>query len=74
MLLTPPEILYETINLTTMKRKEFRIRVSLYLGLEAPKLVRVRAYQRVRNGKVEKVRSYYRNIEGRLVVRDELRR
>ena len=48
-----------------MKRKEFRFRVSLYLGFKAPKLVRVKAYQRIRNGKVEKVRSHYRRVEGR---------
>ena len=57
-----------------MNRKAFRIRVSLYLGFKAPKLVEVKAYKRFRYGKVEKVRSYYRNVEGRLVVRNELRR
>ena len=55
-----------------MKRKDFRFRVSLYLGFKAPKLVKVKAYKRIRNGKVEKVRSHYRNVEGRLVVRNEL--
>ena len=44
-----------------MKQKGvFRIGLSLYLGFEAPKLVKVKAYKRVRNGKVEKVRSHYR--------------
>ena len=41
---------------------------------EAPKLVKVKAYERIRNGKVEKVRSHYRNVEGRLVIRNELHR
>lgn len=57
-----------------MQRKDFRIRVSLYLGFKAPKLVKVKAHCRLRNGKVEKVRSYYRNVEGRLVVGNELLR
>ena len=57
-----------------MKKKEFRFCVSLYLGFKAPKLVKVKAYQRIRNGKVEKVRSHYRNVEGRLVIRNELHR
>lgn len=41
---------------------------------EAPKLVKVKAYERIRNGKVENVRSHYRNVEGRLVIRNELHR
>lgn len=57
-----------------MKKKEFLLSVSLCLGFKAPKLVKVKAYKRVRNGKVEKVRSHYRNVEGRLVVRNELHR
>ena len=57
-----------------MNRKVFRISVSLYLGFKAPKLVKVKAYKRVRNGKVEKVHSHYRNVEGRMVVRNEPRR
>ena len=57
-----------------MTGKEFRFRVSLYLGFKAPKLVKVKAYKRVRNGKVEKVRSYCRNVEGRLAVVNELHR
>ena len=48
--------------------------VSLCLGFKAPKLVKVKAYKPVRNGKVEIVRSHYRNVEGRLVVMNELRR
>lgn len=38
-----------------MNRKAFRIRVSLYLGFKAPKLVEVKAYKRFRHGKVENV-------------------
>ena len=40
--------------------KIIRLRVSLSLEFKAPKLVKVKAYQRIRNGKVEKVRSHYR--------------
>ncbi len=50
------------------------MKVSLYYEYKAPKLVKVKAYKRVRNGKVEIVRSHYRNVEGRLVIRNELRR
>ena len=57
-----------------LKEKVFRLSVSLCLGFKAPKLVKVKAYERVRNGKVEIVRSHYRNVEGRLVVMNELRR
>ena len=45
--------------------KVFLIRVSLYSESRAPKLVKVKAYKRFRNGKVEKVRSHIRNVEGR---------
>lgn len=50
------------------------MKVSLYYEYKAPKLFKVKAYQRIRNGKVEKVRSHYRNVEGRLVIRNELHR
>ena len=41
-----------------MQKQKFNwLKVSLYLEFKAPKLVRVKAYKRVRNGKVEKVRS-----------------
>ncbi|MBR3440082.1 MAG: hypothetical protein IKH00_00285 [Bacteroidales bacterium] len=56
------------------KEKVFRMSVSLYLGFKAPKLVKVKTYKRICNGKVVKVRSHYRNVEGRLVVRNGLRR
>ena len=48
-----------------MKGKVFRIRVSLYLRFKAPFFVKVKAYDRVRHGKVEKVRTHYRRVEGR---------
>ena len=67
-----PSTDYKSDNM--LKEKVFRLSVSLYLGFKAPKLVKVKAYKRIRNGKVEKVRSHYRNVEGRLVVRNELHR
>ena len=57
-----------------LKEKVFRLSVSLYLGFKAPKLVKVKAYKRIRNGKVEIVRSHYRHVEGRVIVQNELRR
>lgn len=66
---------FTRLKIFIMKQKGvFRIGLSLYFGFEAPKLVRVKAYERIRNGKVEKVRSHYRNVEGRLVIRNELHR
>lgn len=67
-----PSTDYKSDNM--LKEKVFRLSVSLYLGFKAPKLVKVKAYKRIRNGKVEKVRSHYRNVEGRLVVPNELHR
>ena len=46
-------------------KKEYRLSVSLYYESRAPKLVKVKTFKRVRNGKVEKVRSHYRHVEGR---------
>ena len=57
-----------------MKRKDFRICVSLCLGYKAPKLVKVKAHKRVCNGKVVNVRSHYRTVEGRLELRNRLHR
>lgn len=71
---TFPKNFHENLNTVMQKQKFNWLKVSLYLEFKAPKLVRVKAYKRVRNGKVEKVRSHYRNVEGRLVVRNELRR
>ena len=66
---------FTRLKIFIMKQKGvFRVGLSLYFGFEAPKLVRVKAYERIRNGKVEKVRSHYRNVEGRLVIRNELHR
>ena len=36
--------------------------MSLCLECKAPKLARVKAYKRIRNGKTEKVRSYIRAL------------
>ena len=69
-----PKIFYG-LKIYEMKiEKIIRLRVSLSFEFKAPKLVKVKAYKRIRNGKVEKVRSHYRNVEGRLVVRNELHR
>ena len=48
-----------------MQKKVIRMSVSLYLEFEAPKLVKVKAHKRIRNGKVQKVRSHYRRVWGR---------
>ena len=47
------------------KQKFHWLIVSLSLEFKAPKLVKVKAYKRIRNGKVEKVRSHYRIVVGR---------
>ena len=39
--------------------------VVLYLGYEAPTLIKVKAHKRVRNGKIIKIRSYYRHTHRR---------
>ena len=46
-------------------RKNPYLKVSLNLEFEAPKLVKVKAHNRVRNGKIVKVCSYYRRVWGR---------
>ena len=71
---TFPKNFHETHYYNMQKQKFNWLKVSLYLGFKAPKLVKVKAYKRIRNGKVEKVRSHYRNVEGRLVIRNELHR
>ena len=48
-----------------MQQKIFRVGLSLYLEFRIPKIVKVKAYARVRNGKIEKVRSHYRHVWGR---------
>ena len=47
-----------------MKRL-FQIVVSLYYVYSISKLVKVKAYKRIRRGKVERVRSHYRRVRGR---------
>ena len=47
------------------KEKIVRLSVSLYFAFKTPKLIKVKAHKRIRNGKVEAVRSHYRRIEGR---------
>lgn len=47
-----------------MKRL-FQIKVSLYYVYRIPKRVKVKAYKRLRQGKIEKVRSQYRRVRGR---------
>ena len=47
------------------KEKIIRLRVSLSIEFKAPKLVKVKAYRRIRNGKVEIVRSHFRIVVGR---------
>ena len=60
-----PKIFYGLKIYAMQTEKIIRLRVSLSLEFKAPKLVKVKAYQRIRNGKVEKVRSHYRIVVGR---------
>ena len=60
-----PKIFYGLKIYEMKKEKIVRLSVSLCLGFKAPKLVKVKAFQRVRNGKVEKVRSHSRIVVGR---------
>ena len=48
-----------------MYRRIFRIVLSVYQGYRAHEYVKVKAYKRLRFGKIEKVRSYYRCVKGR---------
>ena len=45
-----------------MNKKVLGMKVSLCLEFKAPKLVKVKAHKRWRNGKVVKVRSHYRAL------------
>jgi hypothetical protein len=63
--LTPPKTFLEDSKSKSMKGKVFRIGVNLYIAFKVPFFVKVKAYKRVRNGKVEKVRSHYRSVVGR---------
>ena len=60
-----PKIFYGLKIYEMKTEKIIRLRVSLSLEFKAPELVKVKAYQRIRNGKVEKVRSHYRIVVGR---------
>ncbi len=46
------------------KEKDFRLRVGVLIEYAAPMFVKVKAYKRIRNGKLERVRSYYRRVCG----------
>ena len=50
--------------------KDIRLSVSLYLEYGTPKLVKVKAHNRLHNGKIVKVRSHYRRVEGRQVAKN----
>ena len=43
-----------------MKKRTKSQDVQISIRVEVAKLVRVKAYNRIRNGKVEKVRAHYR--------------
>ena len=60
-----PKIFYGLKIYEMKTEKIIRLRVSLSFEFKAPKLVKVKAYKRTRNGKVEKVRSHYRIVVGR---------
>ena len=45
-----------------MKKRTFRVIVSLYVEYDALKYIKVKAHKRTCNGKVIKVRSYYRRF------------
>ena len=58
---TLPDIVYK-FTIPFIMSTYVIAKVSLDLEFEAPKLVKVRAYKRIRNGKVVKVRSHYRCV------------
>lgn len=43
-----------------MQKRTIRVEVWFTTEVDTPKLVKVKSYTRVRNGKKEKVRSHYR--------------
>lgn len=55
-----PDVFYELSNINLMKRKTRRNLVLYSIRMDVEKLVRVKAYKRVRNGKIERVGSHYR--------------
>ena len=60
-----PKIFYGLKIYAMQTEKIIRLRVSLSFEFKAPKLVKVKAYKRIRNGKVEMVRSHFRVVVGR---------
>ncbi len=60
----PLKSFYKALILISMKWL-FQIVVNLYHEYRIPKLVKVKAYKRIRRGKVERVRSHYRLVRGR---------
>ena len=60
-----PKIFYGLKIYTMQTKKILRLRMSLSIEFKAPKLVKVKAYRRIRNGKVEIVRSHFRIVVGR---------
>ena len=51
---------FHTDSVIIMKRRTRPRIVRITISVDVEKRVRVRAYNRIRNGKVEKVRSHYR--------------
>lgn len=47
-------------NNPLMKKRTFRRIVRISVRVEVKRVVKVKAYQRIRRGKVEKVRTHYR--------------
>lgn len=47
------------------REKVILLRMSLYIEYAAPLFIKVKAYNRFRNGKNERVRAYYRRVCGR---------
>ena len=45
-------------------KETLRISLELHIEVSTQKVVKVKAYKRVTNGKIVKVRSHYRTIEG----------
>ncbi len=50
------------IKLTYKMKKVLRVILEITISLRFLRLIKVKAYTRIRNGKPEKVRSYYRQL------------
>lgn len=61
---TSQKIFYEQLKYI-MKEKILLLKVSLCVAFKTPKLIRVKAHTRIRNGQKEAVRSHYRCVEER---------